>query len=150
MNGWVVHCCRTSPYFLATYLLLTGNPEDPTSSLSWSDSVFSSYEKVFKNSCRQESKKAPLTEGINPRKVYTLSWTLSWGCFFLASLIYCTKKKRYLMVTVQMFLPLRDGRWFDHETRSRWYTHLTKLRFGFKVVVKQYLIKYKFVWVGIL
>ena len=82
------------------------------------------------NSCRQESKKAPLTEGINPRKVYTLSWTLSWGCFFfLASMISCTKKKRYLIVTVQMFLPLRDGRWFDHETRSRWYTHLTKRRF---------------------
>ena len=78
--------------------------------------MFWSYEKVFQNSCRQESKKALLTEGINPRKVYTLSSTLSWGCFFLASLIYCTKKKRYLMVTVQMFLPLRDDRWFDHET----------------------------------
>ena len=118
MNGWVVHCCRTARYFLATdFAALIGNPEDPTSSLSWKDSVFWSYEKVFQNSCRQESKKAPLTEGINPRKVYTLSWTLSWGCFFfLASLIYCTKKKRYLMVTVQMFLPLRDGRWFDHET----------------------------------
>ena len=52
--------------------------------------MFWSYEKVFQNSCRQESKKAPLTEGINPRKVYTLSWTLSWGCFFsgVADLLY--------------------------------------------------------------
>ena len=31
-----------------------------------------------------------MTEGINPRKVYTLSWTLSWGCFFsgVADLLY--------------------------------------------------------------
>ena len=48
--------------------------------------MFWSYEKVFQNSCRQESKKAPLTEGINPRKVYTLSRTLSWGCFFFSGL----------------------------------------------------------------
>jgi len=74
------------------FAALTGNPEDPTSSLSWNDSVFWSYEKDFQNSCRQESKKVPLTEGINPRKVYTLSWTLSWGCFFLASMISCKEE----------------------------------------------------------
>ena len=77
--------------------------------------MFSSYEKVFQNSCIQESKKAPLT-GYKPKEGLYSVVDSFLGLFFLASLIYCTMKKRYLMVTVQMFLRLRDGRWFDHET----------------------------------
>ena len=98
MNGWVVHCYRTSRYFLATdFAALTGNPEDPTSSLSWNVSVFWSYEKVFQNSCRQELKKAPLTEGIKPKECLSSVMDSFVGLFFfLASMIYLYKEEEIL------------------------------------------------------
>ena len=131
MNGWVVHCYRTSRYFLATdFAALTGNPEDPTSSLSWNVSVFWSYEKVFQNSCRQESKKAPLTEGINPRKVYTLSWTLSWGCFFFWPRWFLVQRRRDTWWwQCRCFFPWEMADGLITKRCARWYTHLTKLRF---------------------
>ena len=58
-----------------------------------------------------------MTEGIKPRRVYTLSWTLSWGCFsFLASMILLYKEEEILDGDSADVSSPRDSRWFDHET----------------------------------
>ena len=77
--------------------------------------MFSSYEKVFQNSCIQESKKAPLT-GYKPKEgLYSVVDSFV-GLFFsgLADLLY--KEEEILDGDSADVSSPRDSRWFDHET----------------------------------
>ena len=72
--------------------------------------MFWSYEKVFQNSCRQESKKAPLTEGIKPKEgLYSVVDSFVGLFFFLASMIYLYKEEEIL-----------DGDSADVSSPERW------------------------------
>ena len=73
----------------------SGQSEGGISNASGTRSVRVSAQGLSRSCCKLSPMKIPssrLAAPGSPRMVYTLSWTLSWGCFFLASMISCKEE----------------------------------------------------------